>query len=55
MGLLLEGVIDLHVGDKTYRLEAGDSFAFASEIPHAYNNPGKESARILWVNTPPTF
>lgn len=55
MGLVLEGMIDLHVADRTYRLETGDSFAFSSELPHAYNNPGEDIARILWVNTPPTF
>ncbi|MGI6853897.1 cupin domain-containing protein [Mesorhizobium sp. 1B3] len=55
MGFVLEGTIDLHVGDKTYRLTAGDSFLFHSELPHAYNNPGDTAARVLWVNTPPTF
>ncbi|WP_185984663.1 cupin domain-containing protein [Aureimonas mangrovi] len=55
MGLVLDGAIDLQVGERTYHLKAGDSFAFASELPHAYNNPGRETARVLWVNTPPTF
>lgn len=55
MGYVLEGIIDLHVGDRTYRLAAGDSFLFQSEQPHAYNNPGDTDARVLWVNTPPTF
>lgn len=41
--------------DRTYRLTAGDSFMFQSELPHAYNNPGETAARVLWVNTPPTF
>lgn len=55
MGFVLEGTIDLHVADRTYRLSAGDSFMFQSELPHAYNNPGETAARVLWVNTPPTF
>ncbi|WP_118135453.1 cupin domain-containing protein [Oceanicella sp. SM1341] len=55
MGFVLEGVIDLKVADRVYRLEPGDSFLFHSELPHAYNNPGETTARILWVNTPPTF
>ena len=55
MGLVLEGSIDLQVGDRKYHLNAGDSFAFASDLPHAYNNPGQSTARVLWVNTPPTF
>lgn len=55
MGYLLEGIIDLIVDGEVYRLEAGDSFHFNSERPHGYSNPGEVSARILWVNTPPTF
>lgn len=55
MGYVLEGVLDLTVGDQSCRLFRGDSFFFPSEIPHGYVNPGKEVARILWVNTPPTF
>lgn len=55
IGYLLEGVVDLIVEDTTYRLEAGDSFHFRSERPHGYRNAGDSVARILWVNTPPTF
>jgi transcriptional regulator with XRE-family HTH domain len=55
IGYLLEGVVDLIVDDTTYRLEAGDSFHFRSERPHGYRNAGDSVARILWVNTPPTF
>lgn len=55
MGFVLEGTIDLQVGEHTYRLEPGDSFSFPSELPHAYNNPGTTVARIVWVNTPATF
>jgi transcriptional regulator with XRE-family HTH domain len=55
MGYVLEGVVDLTVDDSRWRLEAGDSFHFRSERPHAYCNAGTTPARILWVNTPPTF
>lgn len=55
MGYLLEGLVDLIVDDRTYRLEPGDSFHFRSERPHGYRNAGDSVARILWVNTPPTF
>lgn len=55
MGYVLDGVLDLTVGDRICRLHKGDSFSFPSEEPHGYANPGSEVARILWVNTPPTF
>ncbi len=31
--------------DRTYRLEAGDSFHFRSEIPHRFRNPGARENR----------
>jgi uncharacterized cupin superfamily protein len=38
-----------------YKLGAGDSFAFPSNLAHTYRNPGRKVTRVLWVNTPPTF
>lgn len=55
MGFVLEGTITLVVERVEYRLGVGDSFAFRSEKAHEYRNDGAEVARILWVNTPPTF
>ena len=55
VGYVLEGEFELTVGSTTYRLKAGDSFFFRSELPHSYRNPGKATARVLWVNSPPTF
>ena len=55
VGYVIEGEIELVVGDEAISLRAGDSFCFRSERPHRYSNPGKSVARIVWVNTPPTF
>ena len=55
VGYLLEGALELQVGDQTFMLRPGDSFHFRSETPHGYRNPGAEEARVVWVNTPPTF
>ncbi len=55
VGYVIEGEIELVVGDEAISLQAGDSFCFRSERPHRYSNPGKTVARIVWVNTPPTF
>jgi len=55
VGFVIDGELELTVGDRTYLLEAGDSFTFRSEIPHSYRNPAKQHARIIWVSTPPTF
>lgn len=55
MGYLLEGTLELVLGDERHRLQAGDAFTFSSQIPHGYRNPGDGVARVLWVNTPATF
>ncbi len=55
MGLVLDGVLTLTVGDERWELRRGDSFVFNSERPHGFFNHGRTLARILWVNTPPTF
>jgi transcriptional regulator with XRE-family HTH domain len=55
VGYVLEGELTLTLDDKSYTLRAGDSFVFRSNRLHAYSNPGTTPARILWINTPPTF
>jgi transcriptional regulator with XRE-family HTH domain len=55
IGYILEGEIELIVSGRRFRAKMGDSFHFRSELPHGYRNIGKTPARILWVNTPPTF
>jgi len=55
VGYLLEGTIELLLGEERHVIHAGDAFTFSSQIPHGYRNTGSTVARILWVNTPATF
>lgn len=55
VGYVMEGEIELTVDGRTYRATAGDSFHFRSELPHGYRNVGSKPARVIWINTPPTF
>jgi len=55
VGYVLEGEIELTVDGRRYRAKKGDSFHFRSELPHGYRNVGATPARIIWINTPPTF
>jgi transcriptional regulator with XRE-family HTH domain len=55
VGYVLEGRLELTLGDERHEIRAGDSFTFPSQLPHGYRNVGKTVARILWVNTPATF
>ena len=55
VGYVLEGIVELLLGDKQYVLQPGDSFHFSSDVPHGYRNNGNVPAKILWVNTPATY
>lgn len=55
VGYVLEGKLELALGDQRYLIQVGDAFTFSSQVPHGYRNVGKTVARILWVNTPATF
>lgn len=55
VGYVLEGRLDLTIGEARYELGPGDSFSFPSTLPHTYRNPGREVTRVIWINTPPTF
>ncbi|WP_319547891.1 cupin domain-containing protein [Desulfogranum marinum] len=55
MGYVLEGILKLTIDNDIYILHEGDSFFFDSSLPHKFFNPGATVARIIWVNTPPTF
>jgi len=54
-GYVLAGEIELKVGGRRYQIGPGDCFHFRSEKSHSYRNTGGQVARILWLNTPPTF
>jgi quercetin dioxygenase-like cupin family protein/DNA-binding XRE family transcriptional regulator len=55
IGYVLEGEIELTINDRRFRVKTGDSFHFRSELPHGYRNVGAKPARVIWINTPPTF
>ena len=52
-GLLLEGELEVELGERTYHLKPGDSITYRSDIPHRLNNRGKKTARGVWVNSKP--
>lgn len=53
--VVLEGELELWVGDERYRLAEGDAIAYPSRLPHRNRNPGSATARVLFCLTPPSF
>lgn len=53
VGFVIEGYIEITVENETHLVGPGGSFFFRSELPHRYRNIGTQTARIVWVNSPP--
>lgn len=50
---VLEGALELQVGDETHQLGQGDAITYPLSKPHTWRNASKtEAARVLWVSTP---
>ena len=54
-GLLVEGRLELTVGEAVYILERGDSYYFRSDQPHRFRNPFDQPARLISATTPANF
>jgi transcriptional regulator with XRE-family HTH domain len=52
-GLLLEGELEVQVGEKKYSLKPGDSITLNSSTPHRVANCGTKKATAVWVNSIP--
>ena len=51
MGYVLEGGLDLRVGEEEYRLSVGDSYRIDASEPHDYRTPAELGARVLMAVT----
>jgi transcriptional regulator with XRE-family HTH domain len=53
--VVLEGSLDLWVGQEHYRLGTGDAVTHSSRVAHRNTNPGPGVARVLFCITPPSY
>ena len=53
-GYVVEGALELWIGEDHYRLRAGDSFQF-SDTPYRWANKGEKPAIVIWVVSPPVY
>ncbi|MBY0361459.1 MAG: cupin domain-containing protein [Phreatobacter sp.] len=50
-GYVLAGRLRLWLDHEAHVLEPGDSFRFPSTVPHMFDNPTQQVARVIWVTT----
>jgi transcriptional regulator with XRE-family HTH domain len=53
--LVLEGSLDLWIGDTHHHLGEGDSVVHSSRVPHRNRNGGDQVAKVLFILTPPSY
>jgi transcriptional regulator with XRE-family HTH domain len=51
MGYVLEGVLELRVGEEEYRMSVGDSYRIDASEPHDYRTSADLGARVLMAVT----
>jgi transcriptional regulator with XRE-family HTH domain len=51
-GLLLEGELEMQIGDEIITLRAGDSYSFDARIPHHCRNRTDAPAVLVWAVSP---
>jgi transcriptional regulator with XRE-family HTH domain len=54
-GVVIRGRIEVTVGGNTRVLGPGEAYYFASNLPHRFHNPGRETCELVSCSTPPTF
>lgn len=54
-GYVLSGSIVIELGEKRIRARKDESFYFKPTQPHRIVNNSKQTARLIWVSTPPSF
>ncbi|AML51518.1 MULTISPECIES: cupin domain-containing protein [Falsihalocynthiibacter] len=55
VGVVIQGQIEITVGDQVKVLQTGEGYLFDSRKPHRFRNVGNETCRVISACTPPTF
>ena len=54
-GYVLSGKIELHHGDRTYVVNAGETFIYEANRSHFLCGTPDGEAKVLWISCPPSF
>jgi transcriptional regulator with XRE-family HTH domain len=53
--LVLEGALNVYIGEAVFTLGKGDCITFDATLPHRYRNEGMERAVYIYLAVPPTL
>ena len=54
-GIVLQGRLEVTVGDRVQVLTTGDAYRFNSRLPHRFRNAGSGECLVVSACTPPSF
>lgn len=54
-GFVLEGEIELYVGNSKNKCKKGETFYFTSNKTHYIVNSSDKITKVLWISSPPNF
>jgi transcriptional regulator with XRE-family HTH domain len=54
-GVVIQGQVEITVGERVRVLGPGEAYYFESRTPHRFRNVGKDDAILVSANTPPSF
>jgi mannose-6-phosphate isomerase-like protein (cupin superfamily) len=54
-GIVLEGRLEVTVGNQVRTLSPGDAYRFNSRLSHRFRNTGSEDCIVISACTPPSF
>lgn len=54
-GIVIEGRLEVTVGEKTRQLKTGEAYLFKSTTPHRFRNVGTVRCVVVSACTPPSF
>ncbi len=54
-GIVLQGRLEVTVGEQVQVLTAGDAYRFNSRFPHRFRNTGNQKCLVVSACTPPSF
>lgn len=54
-GIVIQGSVEITLGDRKIVLNEGDSITYPSTLPHKWKNVGEVTAVGIWVVSPPSF